>query len=363
MSETAASFSVVLHNQATRTFGSGKHVARIVANNARGTSALATMDMNAMGEAYLAGDIDVEGDLEQLLSARSQFRDRKGLASVWRFIRPMFYGQPASDKAWIAEHYDFDPDFFRLFLDKRHRCYSQGVFASDDESLEDAMTRKLEFGVEAARIEPGQRVLDIGGGWGAFLEYGGRKGIRVTSLTISKESEAFLSELATREKLPVQVVREHLYEHEAEPYDAIVNMGVTEHLPDYPETLRHYQRLLKPGGRIYLDASASRKRYDLSTFFIRRIFPGNGTVLCLHDYLSAVAQTPFEVEGVWNDRHNYELTTRHWARNLDANGEEIERRWGRALYRTFRLYLWGCADGFSRDLITAYRWVLRLRCS
>src|SRR5687767_12030594 len=109
MSETA-SFSVVLHNQSTRTFGAGRQVARIIANNARGTRALATMDMNAMGEAYLAGDIDVEGDLEQLLSARAQFRDRKGFASIWRFLRPLFYGQPASDKAWIAEHYDFDAD-------------------------------------------------------------------------------------------------------------------------------------------------------------------------------------------------------------------------------------------------------------
>ena len=73
------------------------------------------------------------------------------------------------------------------------------------------------------------------------------------------------------------------------------------------------------------------------------------------------ADHPFELEAVWNDRHNYELTTRNWARNLDANADEIERRWGRALYRTFRLYLWGCADGFYRDLITAYRWVLRLK--
>jgi cyclopropane-fatty-acyl-phospholipid synthase len=361
MSETAAaSFSVVLHNQTTRTFGSGRNVARIVANSVRGTRALASLDSNAMAEAYLAGDIDVEGDLEQLLSLRDQFRDRGGWwVSLWRFLRPLVYGQPASDKKWIAEHYDFDADFFRLFLDKRHRCYSQGIFASDDEPLEDAMTRKFDFAVEAAGIKPGDRVLDIGGGWGSFLEYGGRKGIRVTSLTISKQSEAFMNELAAREQLPVRVVREHLYEHQAEPYDAIVNMGVTEHLPDYPTTLRHYRRLLKPGGAIYLDASASRKRYDLSTFFIRRIFPGNGTLLCLHDYLTAVAETKFELVGVWNDRHNYELTTRQWARNLDANAEEIERRWGRALYRTFRLYLWGCADGFSRDMITAYRWVLR----
>src|SRR5437773_997061 len=131
MSETAASFSVVLHNQSTRTFGSGRHVARIVARTSRGTRALASLDSNAMAEAYLAGEIDVEGDLEQLLSMRDQFRDRGGFVSIWRFLRPLLYGQPASDKAWIAEHYDFDADFFRLFLDQRHRCYSQGIFASD----------------------------------------------------------------------------------------------------------------------------------------------------------------------------------------------------------------------------------------
>ena len=356
----AASFSVVLHNQMTRTFGEGREVARIVAKNARGTRALATFDGNIMAEAYLAGDIDVEGDLEQLLSMRRQFQQRRGVATFWRFLRPLFFGQPASDKVWIAEHYDVEADFFRLFLDKRHRCYSQGMFASDDEPIEDAMTRKLDFAIEFAGIKPGHRVLDIGGGWGSFLEYAGRKGIHVTSLTISKESERFMNELVAGRNLPVKVLREHLYEHRADPYDAIVNMGVTEHLPDYPATLVHYRRLLKRGGAVYLDASAARKRYQLSTFFLRRIFPGNGTLLCLQDYLAAVAETPFEVEGVWNDRHNYELTTRQWARNLDANREEIERRWGRALYRTFRLYLFGCADGFSRDMITAYRVVLRL---
>ena len=91
MSETAASFSVVLHNQATRTFGSGKHVARIVANNARGTSALATMDMNAMGEAYLAGDIDVEAFLSHEISLDEVNRGfelmeaQDGIRSVIRF--------------------------------------------------------------------------------------------------------------------------------------------------------------------------------------------------------------------------------------------------------------------------------------
>ncbi|HEV3051042.1 MAG TPA: class I SAM-dependent methyltransferase, partial [Longimicrobium sp.] len=101
--------------------------------------------------------------------------------------------------------------------------------------------------------------------------------------------------------------------------------------------------------------------YDVSAFFERYIFRGNGTPLCLHDYLREVARSPFEVETVINDRENYGLTTLHWARNLDRHRDEVERRWGKAAYRVFQLYLWGCVDGFERDEIQAYRWVLRLK--
>ena len=99
----------------------------------------------------------------------------------------------------------------------------------------------------------------------------------------------------------------------------------------------------------------------MSTFFERHIFRGNGTTLCLHDYLTEVARSPFEVEQVHNDRHDYLLTTRAWAERLDHHREIVENRWGAAQYRRFRLYLWGCVDGFSRDVIQAYRMVLSLR--
>jgi cyclopropane-fatty-acyl-phospholipid synthase len=223
------------------------------------------------------------------------------------------------------------------------------------------MTRKLDFAIDAVGAKPGDRVLDIGGGWGAFTEHAGRRGIRVTSLTISAESERFLNGLIAREALPCTVLLEHLFEHRpAEKYDAIVNLGVTEHLPDYRRTLEVYRSLLKPGGRIYLDASAHREKHSESTFLERHIYPGNGSLLCLHEYLAEVAKSPFRVRAVHDDRHNYELTSLHWARALDRHREEIERRWGGELYRKFRLYLWGCVDGFRRDMIQAYRWVMEL---
>ena len=73
-----------------------------------------------------------------------------------------------------------------------------------------------------------------------------------------------------------------------------------------------------------------------------------------------MAASPFRLEGVWDDRHSYALTAREWALRLDANRDKIERRWGQAQYRKFRLFLWGSAEGFSRDDIQAYRVVLSL---
>jgi cyclopropane-fatty-acyl-phospholipid synthase len=355
-------FALRLRDGVPTVLGGAPPAVTVVVNEPRGLAALSTFDTTAIGEAYLTGAIDVEGEIQRVLALRDLFRDAHPLRYLYRFVRPIFFGQVRSDRAAIPEHYDTDPEFFLLFLDRRHRCYSQAVFAHDDEPLEDAMTRKLDYALEAIGVQPGDRVLDIGGGWGAFTQYAGQRGIRVTSLTISEPSRRFIADLVEREDLPCEVRMEHFFEHQpAEPYDAIVNLGVTEHLPNYRATLARYRALLRPGGKVYLDASASRSKHDVSTFFERHIFRGNGSTLCLHEYVTEVSRTPFELEAVHNDRHSYLLTTRGWARNLDQHRAEIEQRWGKAQYRRFQLYLWGCVDGFTRDVIQAYRLVLALR--
>jgi cyclopropane-fatty-acyl-phospholipid synthase len=219
----------------------------------------------------------------------------------------------------------------------------------------------LDTAIQACGIQPGWRVLDIGAGWGAFTEHAGKRGVRVTSLTISAESERYVNALIEREQLPCRVLQEHFLEHRSEQrYDAIVNLGVTEHLPDYAATLAQYQRLLKPGGRVFLDACASRVKYPFSSFVLSHIWPGNTTPMSLADFIEALAKTPFELIYARNDRRNYLLTTRHWAENLDRHREEIVGKWGEKWYRRFRLYLWGCVHSFSRDEVTAYRLLLEL---
>jgi cyclopropane-fatty-acyl-phospholipid synthase len=359
--EPAIPFAVAPAGSEPHTFGSGEPVFTITVRDHRGAKALGGLDQFGIAVAYLEGWIDVEGDLATALRMRRFFHDFHPVAWVSQFAPSLLRGRKESDKRSISHHYDEDSEFFLTFLDERHRCYTEGVFESDDEPLVDAMTRKMDLALHAIDVKPGDHVLEVGGGWGAFVEYAGKRGVEVTTLTLSKESERFLADLIAKQELPARVVREHIFEYTSPTrYDAIVNMGVTEHLPDYRRTIRKYAELVRPGGRVYLDALAMRAKHRMSTFMSRYVYPGGQSPLLLHSYLREVAHSPFELESLADDRHNYYLTCRRWAQRLDAKRDEIVARWGEPLYRRFRLFLWGSAAGFDTGLVQAYRWVLRM---
>lgn len=355
-------FEIQLPDRPSLRIGKGEPAFFVRVNGQQGLAALKSFDEVRIGEAYLNGDIDLEGDLVAALNLREKFNDRHPLYYLWStYGQRLLFGQVNSDKKWISKHYDGESDFYLLFLDKLARCYSHGYFENDEEPLESAIQRKLNTAIDACALEPGSRVLDIGAGWGAFTEHAGRRGIQVTSLTISVESERYVNDLIQHQSLPCRVILEHFLEYRSdEAYDAIVNLGVTEHLPDYAATLAQYARLLKPGGRVFLDACAARTKFPFSSFVLKHVWPGNATPLQLDGYLREVARSPFEIIYVRNDRQNYLLTTKHWAQNLDRHRDEIVRRWGERLYRRFRLYLWGCVQSFSSDDVTAYRLLLEL---
>jgi len=342
----------------TYRFGEDEPTVKVLVKDRKGLEALRRLDELRICEAYMNGSLDVMGDMMGFVSLRRMLSDSHPLSYLWQRIAPWFIGRIPTDQRAIAAHYDFANEFYLQFLDPT-RCYSQAVFERDDEALETAQRRKLDFAIDACRLKPGDRVLDVGGGWGSFTEYAGQRGIQVTSLTISRQSEAFLADLIQRRQLPCRVVNQDFLAHSPpEPYDAMVILGVMEHLPDYPAVLRQFQRLLKPGGRIYLDASAFREKYAKPTFIARYIFPADHAYFCLHDFLTAAAKTPMDVLAVHNDRHSYFLTCKAWAENLEAARDDIIRRWGEALYRRFRLYLWGSAYAFLSHGMEAFRVVL-----
>lgn len=351
-------FGIRLWGGSVYRFGEGEPAVDIVVKDRNGLAALGRLDELGICEAYMDGSLDVVGDMLHFVGLRATLSDRHPLTYLWRRIAPLLLGRSTTNRQAIAAHYEFPNDFYLKFLDPT-RCYSQAVFERDDEPLESAQRRKLDFALNACRLKAGDRVLDVGCGWGSFTEHAGRHGIHVTSLTISHQSETFVKDLIQRLALPAQVLNEDFLDHRSpEPYDAIVILGVMEHLPDYPAVLRRLEHLLKPGGRLYLDASAFREKHVKPTFVSRYVFPGDHSYFCLHDFLGAVAKTSLEVSAVYDDRHNYYLTCKAWAENLDAAWDEITRLWGEALYRRFRLYLWGSAYAFFTRGMDAYRVVL-----
>lgn len=328
----------------------------------KGLAALERFDELAIAEGYMDGDLDIDGSLLAALKLRPVLGDPHVVRYLTAtYLSPLLLGQVGRDKKWIASHYDVDPEFFLLWLDSKLRAYSHGFFESDDESLEAGMERKFRYAFDACGIKPGHRVLDIGGGWGSFLQFAGEQGVRVTSITISDASERTMRDLIKRRGFEgCEVVKEHFLEFDpSEPFDAIVNLGVTEHLPDYRRTLTQYARLLKPGRRVYLDAYSGRK-HGMPSFISKWVFEGNTSPLCLDEYLTEVAKTPFEVVVVKNDRHNYFLSCKKWAENLEAHRGEVIARWGQHLYRRFVLYLWSAANSFETGTLSAHHMILQL---
>jgi cyclopropane-fatty-acyl-phospholipid synthase len=364
----ARSFELCLQDRTAYSIGASARggdpafTVRVVTD--KGLAALSAFDELAIAEAYMDGGLDLDGDLLAALKLRPVLGDPHPFKYLFStYVEPLLFGQVGRDKKWIKSHYDVDREFFLLWLDRKLRAYSHGFFEDDAESLEAGMERKFRYAFDACGIKPGQRVLDIGGGWGSFLEFAGEQGVHVTSITISAESEKTMNELIQRRGLThCNVVKEHFLEFQAEPFDAIVNLGVTEHLPDYRRTLARYERLLKPGRRVYLDAYSGR-RHGMPSFISKWVFQGNTSPLCLERYLTEVAGTPFEVVVIKNDRHNYFLSCKKWAENLEANRDEVIARWGRHLYRRFVLYLWSAANSFETGTLSAHHMILQLPSS
>ncbi|NOZ11545.1 MAG: methyltransferase domain-containing protein [Gammaproteobacteria bacterium] len=342
-------------------FGEGRPEFRFVVNHLIGLKALASLDEGIIANAYINGLFEVEGDLIKIYDLREFLSDNHPFSWLWRFLRPVILGQVSFNKSAISHHYERDPSFYLSFLDKETRCYTQAVFEDEDEPIEVAVRRKFDFCIERCELGVGSDVLEVGPGWGAFSEHAGKKGIHIDAITISEQSLKYMAGLSRELELPVSTqFADILSYNPGKKYDAIVLMGIMEHLPDYQRVLKQFTRLLKPGGYVYLDASAYTVKYEHSSFIYKHIYPGNHSFFVLHDFLKAVADTSFQMCGVWDDRYSYYLSFRHWAEKFDRNKAFIVNKFGEEDYRRFRLYLWGSAHCFLRNTLQCYRVVLKI---
>lgn len=170
----------------------------------------------------------------KLLEITKLFFKKHPWIIFWTRLCSVFNNQITINQKSISQHYEFDNDFYLTFLDQT-RTYSHGIFMHDAEQHEHAAIRKLEFAMKSCHLVGGEKVLDIGAGWGNIVEYLGQKGIHVDAVTLSHQSEAFIAKLIKDKKLSgCRVFRKDFLEYQLAPgerYDALFSLGTLEHYP------------------------------------------------------------------------------------------------------------------------------------
>ncbi|KAK2807878.1 hypothetical protein FQN50_005267 [Emmonsiellopsis sp. PD_5] len=335
---------------------SGEPIYRVIF---RSKKALRTpMTELSVGRAFIAGDIQIEGDLNALFNAREHLREKVPLRQKIQFIYDYIRTSTKMNSKAVTEHYGRGDDLYLTFLDKRFRVYSQGLFQRPDETIEEASEHKMETMFTSLGLKPGMRLIDIGGGWGGVTQYCGARGVHVTTLTLTEGSVRHIQRIITENNLPGEVHLQDFLEHKPkEPYDHAVMFGVIEHIPNYRRFAHDVWKVLKPGGRLYLDGSAAVEKFAVSAFTRDYIWRGTHTFMTVQDVMGELLLHGFEIVNVERETRDYELTMLEWAKRLDAAKDEIIAGWGEETYRVFRLFLWGGTHAFRTNALQAYHLV------
>jgi len=343
-------------------FGKGEPAFTLRAHRASAIDALTSLDALTIAHAYMDGDLDIEGDVLAALSYQERLGDFHPAIYLWRRVKPILLGRPRVNPAWIALHYDAQNAQLHAAETTWH-TYTPGIYCSDDETLESGAERKLALAFEALRLERGQRLLEVGCGWGGMLRYSAQRGVQVTGLTLSRLQKEYVEQRITEEQLLAEVRYQDFFTFQpTERFDAISMMGVIEDLSDYRTVMRLLSHWLKPSGRVYLDFAAERKRFDTHSFVTEHIWPGTFRMVFMPEFMEALRESPFELIRVDNDRRNYHLWARGMYERWMRNRARIQSEHGERLWRTFLLLFASVAATMDRrsHSATAYRVVLEL---
>jgi cyclopropane-fatty-acyl-phospholipid synthase len=328
-------------------------------------------------EAYINGDIDIDGDVEAfwaLLRTIYQGGLPKGMLerkSLEKRLAPFpsrgeprlsrhvgrLVGAPHSperDRQAVVPHYSVSNDFYALWLDSR-MVYTCAYFTAPDQDLETAQIQKLDHVCRKLRLRPGQRLLDLGCGWGGLVLHAARHyGVNAVGVTITPAQAEWANRrireagLADRCRVQLGDYREI---REPNGFDRVAAVGLLEHVGEamLPTFFRQVWELLRPGGVMLNHAIVERATDPQPVgwpFIYRHVFP-DSELLPVVTSLRVGEMTGFEIRDVECVREHYALTLRHWLRGLEARAEEARRLTNEFSYRVFRLYLAASAFGFE----------------
>lgn len=356
-----------------------------------------------LAEAFIAGDLDVEGDLEAATGIAEHLRRRLAAPGLWPKLVARLAGLPHGptqvqtaagpaaaqlhgsrhslhrDAAAVRSHYDVGNDFYRLWLDGE-LVYSCAYFRTGEEDIHTAQRDKMEHICRKLRLRPGERLLDIGCGWGGLIRHAVRHfGVNALGITLSEEQARLARERIASEGLAEHCrveVRDYRELPDDAQFDKVVSVGMVEHVgvEQLPRYFATAFRLTRPGGLFLnhgitgrlvvpergLMPRLTQRIWDAGSFMQHCVFP-DGEMPPLDRIVSAARRAGFEVRDVETLRDHYARTLRRWRERLEQAATSARALVGETTFRTWRLYMAGCARAFATGDISVAQTVLGRR--
>lgn len=332
----------------------GVPIARVLIRDWRTVWKLCTNPMFQFGEAYTRGDLDVDGDLTELIaivmSACNSQPDHESLwAHTHRWLCRPRRNSPSGSRHNIHHHYDIGNDFYRLWLDDQ-MVYTCAYFGAFGMSLEQAQIAKMDHVCRKLRLQPGETVVEAGCGWGALALHMARHyGVRVKAFNISREQLAYARRRAAREDLAdrVEFVDDD-WRRIDEPCDVFVSVGMLEHVGvnNYRQLSDVINRCLTTRGRGLIHSIGQNRPQPFSPWIERRIFPG-AYPPALREMMDLFEPHDFSVLDIENLRLHYARTLRHWLERYEESVDAVRQMFDERFVRMWRLYLSGSIAGFE----------------
>jgi cyclopropane-fatty-acyl-phospholipid synthase len=339
-----------------------------------------------LAQAYVTGEIDVEGDLAQgLRRVWAAVRERElstsdpiGPRQLARLARQALsaakragaFGPPlpppdsqarlrgrlhsgGRDRAAIAHHYDLSNEFYALVLDPQ-MAYSSGYWTSDaaDCTLEDAQADKLDLVCRKLSLRPGQRLLDVGCGWGSLSIHAAKHyGVQVTGITLSEQQAGFVKARVLELGLAEQVqIRLQDYRELAGPgFDAVASLEMGEHVGErnYPVYAAALHRMVRPGGRVLVQQMSRGAKHPGGGAFIEAFIAPDMQMRPVGETVAFLERAGLELRDVHALREHYVRTVRAWSETFERRWAEAVALVGEEMARVWRLYLVGGGLAFE----------------
>lgn len=352
-------FRVVL-NDNEQMIGEGEPKFTVILHRIPKVSKLLTSTSIALGEAYMNGDIEIEGDI---YNALYYFMGQMGKFSTdKKALRKLIFtsGTKQNQKKEVSSHYDIGNDFYKLWLDET-MSYSCGYFKTESDTLFDAQCNKVERILEKLCLREGMTLCDIGCGWGFLLIEAAKKyKIKGVGITLSTEQKKRFEERIKEEKLDDYLKVELMDYRDLKSlnlkFDRVVSVGMIEHVgrENYKTFMGCVKEVLNPGGVFLLHYISALMENPGDAWVKKYIFPG-GMIPSLREIINIAGDMSFYTLDVESLRRHYNKTLLCWNENFQAHRKEVVKMFNEEFAKMWELYLCSCAATFMNGIIDLHQ--------